>query len=120
MHGFSQRSEVATVLAWIDAHAARLGSERIGLEAACGRVLARPVTASLDVPAFDRSAMDGYAVRSVDTSGAGDYNPLTFAIVGQALPGQPFAGDAVGPSRAVRVMTGAPIKIGRASCRERV
>ena len=112
MHGFSQRSEVATVLAWIDAHAARLGSERIGLEAACGRVLARPVTASLDVPAFDRSAMDGYAVRSVDTSGAGDYNPLTFAIVGQALPGQPFAGDAVGPSRAVRVMTGAPMPRG--------
>ena len=112
MHGFSERKEVPAVLAWIDAHAARLASENVGVDSACGRVLARSVSATLDVPAFDRSAMDGYAVRSADTSGAGDYNPLTFAIVGQALPGQPFDGSALGPGRAVRVMTGAPMPQG--------
>jgi len=112
MHGFSERKEVPDVLAWIDAHAARLTSENVGVDSACGRVLARPVSATLDVPAFDRSAMDGYAVRSVDTSGAGDYNPLTFAIVGQALPGQPFDGSALGAGGAVRVMTGAPMPQG--------
>jgi molybdopterin molybdotransferase len=74
-------------------------------------VLATPVTASLDVPAFDRSAMDGYAVRSIETSGASDYNPLTFAIAGQALPGRPFEG-AMSANAAVRVMTGAPMPRG--------
>src|SRR5690349_18744186 len=107
MHGFSERKEVRAVLAWIDAHAARLASESVNVDSACGRVLAQPVSAALDVPAFDRSSMDGYAVRSVDTSGAGDYNPLPFTIVGQALPGQPFEGSALGRGRAVRVMTGA-------------
>lgn len=112
MHGFSERKEVPAVLAWIDAHAARLASESVKVDSACGRVLASPVSAALDVPAFDRSSMDGYAVRSVDTSGAGDYNPLPFTIVGQALPGQPFEGSALGPGRAVRVMTGAPMPRG--------
>ena len=112
MHGFSERTEVPAVLAWIDAHAPRLASESVKVDSACSRVLAQPVSATLDVPAFDRSAMDGYAVRSVDTSGAGDYNPLTFAIVGQALPGRPFDGSSLPQGRAVRVMTGAPMPRG--------
>src|SRR6185312_7880043 len=62
MHGFSQRAEVGTVIAWIDAHAQRLGTTRIALEHACGRILAEQVIAPIDVPAFDRSAMDGYAL----------------------------------------------------------
>ena len=112
MHGFSERKEVRAVLAWIDAHALRLASESATVDSACGRVLAQPVSATLDVPAFDRSAMDGYAVRSVDTSGAGDYNPLTFTIVGQALPGRPFNAGVLRPNCAIRVMTGAPMPHG--------
>ena len=111
MHGFRQRAEVGTVLKWIDEHASRLGFTRVPLDEAAGRVLAEPVVAPIDVPAFDRAAMDGYALHGDETSGASDYNPLTFTVVGQALPGRPFDGT-VPSSSAVRVMTGAPIPAG--------
>jgi len=111
MHGFRQRSEVSTVLDWIDHHAARLGAELIPLEEACGRTLAAEVIAPLDVPGFDRAAMDGFALRGSETAGAGEYNPLEFRVLGQAMPGQPFAGNL--PLRAaVRIMTGAPVPDG--------
>jgi molybdopterin molybdotransferase len=55
--------------------------------------------------------MDGYALHGEETSGASDYNPMAFAIVGQALPGRPFEGP-VGKGAAVRVMTGAPVPSG--------
>jgi molybdopterin molybdotransferase len=111
MHGFSQRAEVGTVLKWIDQHAKPLGSTVVPLEESVGRVSAEPLTASIDVPAFDRSAMDGYALRGAETSGASDYNPLAFRVIGQALPGRPFEG-AVAAGSAVRVMTGAPLPAG--------
>jgi molybdopterin molybdotransferase len=111
MHGFSQRAEMGTVLQWIDAHAHRLGSTRVPLDRASARVLAEQVIATIDVPAFDRAAMDGYALHGDETSGASDYNPLAFAIVGQALPGHPFAA-AVPPASAVRIMTGAALPPG--------
>ena len=72
MHGFRERSEVHDALAWVDAHAALVGEETISLDDASGRVLARDVTAPLDVPGFDRAAMDGYALRGADTAGAGE------------------------------------------------
>jgi molybdopterin molybdotransferase len=111
MHGFTQRSEVPAALKWIDEHAFRLGNESVSLEVAAGRILAADVIAPLNVPGFDRAAMDGYAVRGVETAGAGEYNPLTFSILGQAMPGQPFDG-AVRPKTAVRIMTGAPVPAG--------
>jgi molybdopterin molybdotransferase len=111
MHGFRQRSEVSAVLDWIDRHAARLGAESIGLEEACDRTLAADVVAPLDVPGFDRAAMDGFALRGARTAGATDYNPLEFAVLGQAMPGQPFT-EPVPPDSAVRIMTGAPIPAG--------
>lgn len=111
MHGFTARAEVADVLRWIDTHATTLRAENVSIDEATGRVLADPVIAPIDVPAFDRSAMDGYAVRGSETSGASDYNPLEFDVRGQALPGQPFAG-VVGAGTAVRIMTGAPLPQG--------
>jgi molybdopterin molybdotransferase len=111
MHGFRQRSEVPAVLDWIDRHASRLGEEAVLLDDAVGRVLAADIIAPLDVPAFDRAAMDGYALCGADTAGASEYNPLALPVLGQALPGQPFAG-AVRPNAAVRIMTGAPMPEG--------
>jgi molybdopterin molybdotransferase len=92
MHGFRQRSEVSAVLDWIDQHATPLGTESIPLEVACGRTLAAEVIAPLDVPGFDRAAMDGFALRGAETAGASEYNPLEFRVFGQAMPGQPFVG----------------------------
>ncbi len=111
MRGFSVRATVETALAWIDAHARQLGPETSAIDALHGRVLAEDLHATIDVPPFDRSAMDGYALRGAQTNGAGDYNPLSFAIVGQALPGRPFEG-AVAAGCAVRIMTGAPMPAG--------
>jgi molybdopterin molybdotransferase len=108
MHGFSRRSEVPAVLEWIDRHAARLGAETVPLDDAAGRILAAEVVSPVDVPGFDRAAMDGYALRGAETSGASEYNPLAFPVQGQAMPGVPFAG-AVPANVAIRIMTGAPI-----------
>src|SRR5450631_4554315 len=111
MHGFRQRSEVLTVLDWIDRHAVRMGDETVSLEDAAGRTLAIQLIAPLDVPGFNRAAMDGYALRGAETAGASEYNPLTFPVLGHAMPGQPFAGT-VRPIAAVRIMTGAPVPEG--------
>jgi len=111
MRGFSRRTEVARVQALIRERTAPLGAETVGLHEAAGRVLARPVVAAVDVPAFPRSAMDGYAVISEETYGAGPYNPLPFRVVGEVTPGRTFAG-VVGRGEAVRIMTGAPLPAG--------
>jgi molybdopterin molybdotransferase len=111
MRGFAQRHPVAEAWEWIDRHAAPLESETVSLSELCGRVLADDVRATLNVPAFDRSAMDGYAVRASETDGAGDYSPLVLQIVGQSLPGKPFEGT-LESGCAVRIMTGAPLPQG--------
>lgn len=111
MRGFESRVELATAVAWVDRTAGRLDAELVELAAAHGRVLAEDLIAGMDVPAFDRAAMDGYAVRGAETDGAGDYNPITFRISGESLPGRPFRGEADSGS-AVRIMTGAPVPPG--------
>ncbi len=108
MRGFAHRHSVGVAWDWIERHASLLEAETVSHANACGRVLAGNVTAPLNVPAFDRSAMDGFAVRAAETDGAGDYNPLSFRIIGQSLPGQPFAGM-LATGTAVRIMTGAPL-----------
>ena len=111
MHGFSRRSEVPAVLDWIERHASRLDVEALPLEDAAGRVLAADLVSPLDVPGFDRAAMDGYALRGAESAGSDEYSPLEFPVVGQSMPGQPFAG-AVPPGAAIRIMTGAPVPEG--------
>lgn len=111
MRGFHSRKPVDEVLAWIDTEVSLLGSESVALTSAHGRVLAAPIVSSIDVPAFDRSAMDGFALRAEETVGAGDYNPLPFAVIGVSMPGQPFDGE-IRRGQAVRIMTGAPVPSG--------
>jgi molybdopterin molybdotransferase len=111
MRGFRSRKPVDEVLAWIDAEVSSLGAEAVALSSAHGRVLAAPVVSQMNVPAFDRSAMDGFALRADETVGAGDYNPLPFSVIGVSMPGDPFIGE-VGKGQAVRIMTGAPIPAG--------
>lgn len=111
MRGFQSRTPVEDALAWIDRNVDGLGSEAVALDEAHGRILSSDVTSPINVPAFDRSAMDGYALKSSETVGAGDYNPLSFRIAGVSMPGQPFDSE-VGEGDAVRIMTGAPIPAG--------
>jgi molybdopterin molybdotransferase len=111
MHGFRRRSEVPAVLDWIDRHAMRLDAESLAIEDAVGRTLSAGVIAPLNVPGFDRAAMDGFALRGAETAGASEYNPLAFTVLGESLPGQPFVGT-VHSVAAVRIMTGAPVPDG--------
>lgn len=84
------------------AHVAPLGREEVPLPAADGRVLAEEVRAPRDMPPWDNSAMDGYAVRSTDCRGE-----AVLAIAGYQTAGGPDAA-AVPPGGAVRIMTGSP------------
>lgn len=108
MRGFSQRTEVVTAHAWIDVSTPLLSSEAVAVDESTGRVLASDVVAPIAVPEFDRAAMDGYALRGSETTGAGDYSPLEFPLIGHAWPGHPFEGP-VPQGAAIRIMTGAPV-----------
>src|SRR5687767_4882813 len=111
MRGFRDRSEVADVLALLDARVAVLPGEAVALSELSGRVLAEAVVSPVDVPGFARATMDGFAVRGADTFGAEPLNPLPLSLVGDARPAKPFAGT-VGEGQAVRIMTGAPMPAG--------
>jgi molybdopterin molybdotransferase len=81
----------------------RVGEEALPLDTALGRVLAEEVTSTMDVPPFDSSGMDGFAVV------AGPAAELS--VVGEARAGRPFVG-AVAPGQAVRISTGAVVPEG--------
>jgi molybdopterin molybdotransferase len=81
------------------------------LLAAHGTVLAADVTAPGPLPAFDNSAMDGYAVRAADVAGASEANPARLAVTGEVRAGSWEAG-AVTEGTALRIMTGAPLPAG--------
>ena len=78
---------------------------------ALGQVVAEDVVSPLDIPPHDNTAMDGYAVRAADTSGAHKDAPVTLRVVGELAAGYLFEGE-VRPGAAVRIMTGAPIPRG--------
>ena len=86
---------------------APLDEEKIALEAAYGRVLARDLKALRTQPPFPNSAMDGYALRSADTGPP----PATLRVVGESAAGRAFEG-ALGAGEAARIFTGAPMPDG--------
>lgn len=62
-------------------------TEKVTVDQSAGRVLAAPVTSDTDIPGFDRSVVDGYAVRSSDTNGAGNASPAMLQSVGRIAMG---------------------------------
>ena len=88
-----------------------LPEERVPLLAARNRILAEEVFADSDVPPFDNSAVDGYAVRAADTRGAGPERPVVLVVKEEILAGAPPK-VAIGPGTAARIMTGAPLPSG--------
>src|ERR1700682_2292312 len=77
---------------------------------AANRVLAVEVVAPRDVPGFDNSAMDGFAVRSADLAAAGE-SPVRLQVTGEVAAGAVFEG-AMASGETVRIMTGAPVPHG--------
>lgn len=80
----------------------------LSLAGAAGLTLAEPVRARVDVPVFDNSAMDGFAVRFADVAGASPQEPVALRVVAD-LPAGSAADPALGPGEAVRIMTGSPV-----------
>ncbi len=88
-------------------HTPLLPSEEVLLTDALGRVLAEDVRCDSDMPPFDRSAMDGYALRAADAAEA----PVRLEVVGQIRAGQ-FSDRPLARGQAVQIMTGAPVPPG--------
>jgi len=82
--------------------------ETVPLADAVGRTLAAPVLAAHDLPGFDNSSMDGFAVRFADVEGADAENPVTLRVVAD-LPAGSSDDPPFGAGEAVRIMTGAPV-----------
>jgi molybdopterin molybdotransferase len=78
---------------------------------ALGLVASTPVVSTETVPPFDNTAMDGYAVRSDDVTGASHDEPVQLRVVETLAAGR-VAGRGVGPGEAIRIMTGAPMPPG--------
>jgi molybdopterin molybdotransferase len=90
---------------------APLPLESVELSQALGRTLAAPLTAPADLPGFIRSTMDGFAVRSADTFGAGETSPGYLEIVGEVLMGRE-PDFSLAPGQAARIGTGGMLPAG--------
>ncbi len=102
---------VDEALAEILSHVRPLEPERVSILDALGRVLAEEVVSDINVPPFDNSAMDGYAVRSADVARAAPETPICLTVIGSVAAGY-LAGMRMEPRTAVRIMTGAPLPDG--------
>jgi molybdopterin molybdotransferase len=85
--------------------------ERIPIDKADGRVLAAPVISSIDVPPFDRAAMDGYAVIAQDTFGAGRHDPKVLRSVDTIYTGS-IPSKRIAHGECEEIATGAPLPEG--------
>ncbi len=92
-------------------NAVPLGTERVSISEALGRVLADEVRSSRDIPGFDNSAMDGYALRAVDIASAGEATPVTLRVI-ETIGAGAMPQRAVERGTAARIMTGAPVPPG--------
>jgi putative molybdopterin biosynthesis protein len=85
---------------------APLGPEEVPLAQALGRVLAQDMLAEVDVPGFDRSNLDGFAVRAADTYGASETAPVRLALGAESIPTGVAPTSEVGPGSALSIATG--------------
>jgi molybdopterin molybdotransferase len=90
---------------------APLGIERLSITAAVGRILAEEVHSPRDIPGFDNSAMDGYAVRAADVASASESNPARLEVLETIAAGM-MPSHTVTAGHATRTMTGAPVAPG--------
>ena len=104
---------VAEAIQIVRQHTRPLPAERVKLHDVLGRVLAQEIIADSDLPPFDRSQMDGYAVRAEETGDA----PVRLRIVGESAAGKGWHQE-LQQGEAVRIMTGAPVPVGADSVQQ--
>ena len=108
-HMISVADAIEIVLAQIN----QLPAEKVGLAEARNRILAEDVVADSDLPPFDRSQMDGYAIRATDVDNA----PVSLRIAGESAAGRGWHHE-LSEGTAVRIMTGAPVPAGADSVQQ--
>lgn len=91
---------------------APLGSETVPLAAALGRVLAEDVRSPVDVPSFDRSNVDGYAIQAADLFGASEARPQTLLLLEESIATAVVPRSHVTPGQAVEIATGGMVPRG--------
>ncbi|MFH1002788.1 MAG: gephyrin-like molybdotransferase Glp [Chloroflexota bacterium] len=92
-------------------HISTLPAEAQPLLNSAGQVLAEDVYSGINIPPLDNSAMDGYAVRAADTSGASPMSPRLLRVIDTVMAGA-ISRRRVTPGTAIRIMTGAPLPPG--------
>lgn len=115
MKGFPSLMRIDDALSTVKGHVRvePIQIELVKLEEAVGRIAGRDLIAPFDVPAFDRSAVDGYAVRASDTTSASPTNPIELSTIGTLEAGSAPGEIALGErGRAVEIFTGAALPTG--------
>jgi molybdopterin molybdotransferase len=108
--------EMASSLIPVDEAKARIlasvntvqGSERVAIRSSLNRILTEDIQSTINVPPYDNSAMDGYAIQSSDIPSSGE---TTLKVVGESFAGKPYHGK-VNAGECIRIMTGAMIAEG--------
>ncbi|MDI6786558.1 MAG: molybdopterin molybdotransferase MoeA [bacterium] len=88
-----------------------LEAEKVDLLKALSKVLAEDIHSDINIPPFDNSAMDGFALKSSDTKGASQQNPIILKII-ENLPAGKTPKNTIHKGEATRIMTGAPMPLG--------
>jgi molybdopterin molybdotransferase len=103
--------ELEEALAQILAAVPKPIPENVALSSSCRRVLAEKVVSAVNLPLFDNSAMDGYAVRSTHVTGAKPNSPIKLKLIGRVVAGDVFLSE-LEPGTCVRLFTGSPMPRG--------
>jgi len=106
-----QSLENATSTFWVAYRPAEPSVEKLNLQDTLGRVLAEDVFSEIDVPGFDRAAMDGFAVVAESTFGADDQHPVRLTVLGEVEAGN-AASYSMSKKEAFEIATGAPMPKG--------
>lgn len=87
-------------------------NETIPLADTAGRICSDAIVSPIRLPCFDNSAMDGYALRAEDMSGAGEESPIALTMVGRVPAGDIYSGESIQSGQCVRIFTGSPLPPG--------
>ena len=98
---------VSKAISLIEQNVEPLGTETVSISNMVGRILAEDIVADMDLPPFDRSQMDGFAVRAADVADA----PVDLMLIGESAAGHGWHTE-MHPGETVRIMTGAPVPPG--------
>ncbi len=109
---------ISEALQIIKRHIGKCSTEKVDLAESCGRVLAEEIYADTDLPPFNRSQMDGFALQTTDGEKVSEKNPVKLKIIGESVAGKGFSGK-IKRGETVRIMTGARVPDGADSVQKK-